>query len=76
MEQKHWFFLIGVIIGWVTKFPFLLKWYKELKKTKDYKEMKMHNKYQEVVEKFLINKYDVTKKLLRDEYEKIYPQRS
>lgn len=26
----------GVIIGWVMKIPFLWKWYKELKETKDY----------------------------------------
>lgn len=27
----------GIIIGWITKFPLLIKWYRELKETKDYK---------------------------------------
>lgn len=33
-----WYFLLGVLVGWITKFPLLLKWYRELKRTKDYKE--------------------------------------
>lgn len=39
MEQKYWFLLIGVGIGWITKVPFLLKWYRELRKTKMYQAM-------------------------------------
>lgn len=37
MEEKYVYLIIGVIIGWITKLPFLIKWYKELKETKDYK---------------------------------------
>lgn len=31
------YIISGVLIGWATKIPFLLKWYNELKETKDYK---------------------------------------
>lgn len=27
-------FLLGIIIGWITKIPFLLKWYNNFKKNK------------------------------------------
>lgn len=37
MEERYVYLIIGVIIGWITKLPFLIKWYKELKETKDYK---------------------------------------
>ena len=37
MEQKYVYLLIGVVIGWITKLPFLIKWYKELRETQDYK---------------------------------------
>lgn len=44
MEKYGWI-LIGVIIGWITKVPLLIKWYCELKQTKDYKEMKLIDRY-------------------------------
>ncbi len=28
---------LGIFIGWITKVPLLLKWYRELKQTQDYK---------------------------------------
>lgn len=40
MDEKYWYLLVGVLIGWVTKVPFLIKWYKELKNTRDYQELK------------------------------------
>jgi hypothetical protein len=27
-------FMVGILIGWITKVPFLLKWYKEAKSDK------------------------------------------
>lgn len=40
MDEKYWYLLVGVLIGWVIKVPFLIKWYKELKNTRDYQELK------------------------------------
>jgi len=40
MDQKYLYLIIGVAIGWITKIPFLIKWYRELKETKHYREMK------------------------------------
>ena len=31
------FIAIGILIGWITKVPLLIKWYRELQETKDYK---------------------------------------
>lgn len=31
------YLIIGILIGWITKVPFLIKWYNELKETQDYK---------------------------------------
>ena len=44
--------VIGIIIGWVTKFPFLLKWYRDLKKTRGYEEMSNKIRYEETKKKF------------------------
>ena len=27
----------GILIGWITKVPFLIKWYRDIKETSDYK---------------------------------------
>ncbi len=40
MAEKYWYLLLGIVIGWVFKVPFLIRLYKELKATRDYKEMK------------------------------------
>jgi hypothetical protein len=50
---------IGIVIGWIFKFPFLLKWYKELKETRDYQEMK-RKKHIEEIEEFIRKKKDFT----------------
>lgn len=34
------YLLVGIVIGWVTKVPFLIKWYRELRETNDYKKRK------------------------------------
>lgn len=39
----YWWMIVGVAIGWITKVPFLTKWYNELRETKEYKAM-MHEK--------------------------------
>jgi len=28
------YFLVGVLVGWITKVPFLIKWYRELREDK------------------------------------------
>lgn len=40
MEAKWWYLIVGIGVGWLTKVPFLLKWYKELRKTRSYERMK------------------------------------
>lgn len=40
MDEKYWYLLAGIVIGWALKIPFLAKWYKDLKKTRDYQELK------------------------------------
>lgn len=52
MEQKYWFLIIGVVIGWITKFPLVLKWYRELKKTRDYQKMKIDIHFEEMMGKY------------------------
>lgn len=37
MKENYVYLCIGVAIGWITKIPFLIKWYRELKETNDYK---------------------------------------
>ena len=46
------YLLIGVVIGWVTKFPLLLKWYKELKSTRDYQKAMRYKQYVRTCKKF------------------------
>lgn len=52
MEQKHWYLIIGILIGWVTKFPLLLKWYRKIQKTKEYKRMQDDIHFQELKERW------------------------
>lgn len=42
-----WYMLIGISIGWVTKIPFLLKYYKEIKET----EKRIHRIAKDIIEK-------------------------
>jgi len=52
METKYIYLLIGVVIGWITKFPLLLKWYSELRKTRSYEKMRDAVHYHEMKEKY------------------------
>ncbi len=60
METKYYFLLIGIAIGWLTKIPFLIKWYRELTQYKIGK-VKLYNK--------LINQIN---KLPKDEQSKFW----
>lgn len=35
--EKYTYIIIGILIGWITKVPFLIKWYRDIKETSDYK---------------------------------------
>ena len=35
MEQAILVFLAGLVVGWLTKVPFMLRWYKQWKKERD-----------------------------------------
>lgn len=52
MEQKHWYLIIGIAIGWITKVPFLLKWYRDLKKTRGYEKMRDTIHYEEIKQRY------------------------
>lgn len=34
----------GIFLGWITKVPLLIKWYRELQETKDYKDMMLYKR--------------------------------
>ena len=36
MGSEYFYLIYGILIGWATKVPFLIKWYKELRSTNDY----------------------------------------
>lgn len=42
------YLIIGILIGWITKVPFLIKWYRELKETSDYKNRRTEAFIQEI----------------------------
>lgn len=44
--------LFGIAIGWITKVPFLIKWYRELKRTKTYEKAKNAIEYKAMVERY------------------------
>ena len=60
MESRYYFLIIGIAIGWITKVPFLIGWYKDLKRYKEGK-IKLYNK--------LINEIN---KLPKDEQSKFW----
>ncbi len=45
MENKWWYLIGGVVIGWITKVPFLIKWYKDLRGTKNYRRWWLLRRY-------------------------------
>jgi hypothetical protein len=51
MEERYWFLIIGIVIGWITKFPLLLKWYNELKATRDYEKAMRYKRYTRLLKK-------------------------
>jgi len=53
MSEKYWYLLLGVAIGWAFKIPFLIKWYRELRKTRSYELMKNELHYEEVKARWL-----------------------
>jgi len=52
MEQKYWYLIVGVIIGWITKFPLVLKWYRELRRTRSYEKMRDAIHFEEMKKKY------------------------
>jgi hypothetical protein len=59
---------IGILIGWITKLPFALKWYRELKEYKEDK-IKLYNKLITEIKKLPKdeqNKYWITAAYFRD----------
>ena len=49
---------IGLIVGWLTKVPFLIKWYRELKITKDYKDVMQKERFERFKESFGSEAYE------------------
>lgn len=52
MEDKYVYLIIGIVVGWVTKFPLILKWYRELKRTRGYEKMMDAIHYEEMKTKY------------------------
>lgn len=52
MDEKYWYLIIGVVIGWITKFPLLLKWYRELRKTRAYEKMRDAIHFEEMKQRY------------------------
>lgn len=60
METKYYFLLAGIAIGWITKVPFLRRWYQDLQRYKK-KKVELYNR--------LINEVN---KLPKDEQSKFW----
>jgi hypothetical protein len=43
---------VGIIIGWLTKIPVLIKWYRELKETRDYQKAMRYKRYIRICKKY------------------------
>jgi hypothetical protein len=59
---------IGILIGWITKLPFAIKWYKELKQYK-IKKVEMYNRIMDEIHKLPKDeqaKYHITTAYFRD----------
>lgn len=52
MPEKYWYLISGIVIGWIFKVPFLIKWYRDLKKTRGYEEMKRQEHIKKLEERF------------------------
>ena len=52
MTDKYWYLIIGIAIGWITKVPFLIKWYRDLRRTREYKRMQDDIHFQEIKERW------------------------
>jgi len=52
MAEKYVYLIIGIVIGWITKFPLVLKWYRELKRTRGYEKMRDTIHYEEMKKKY------------------------
>jgi len=52
MENKYWYLIYGFLLGWATKIPFLIKWYRQLKKTRAYEKMQDKIHVAEIKEKY------------------------
>lgn len=46
------YIITGVFIGWITKVPFLYRWYRELKQTKDYQKARRGVELYDMIEKY------------------------
>jgi len=53
--EKYIYLFVGILIGWITKVPFLIKWYRELKRT---------NAYKDAAQKEMIDKWEKENKKL------------
>lgn len=36
MVEKYWYLLAGITLGWLTKIPFMLKYYRSIKADKEH----------------------------------------
>jgi hypothetical protein len=50
MQDKYWWFILGILTGWVVKIPFMIKWYRELKGTSEYKEWKDRKRIEKILD--------------------------
>lgn len=44
--------LLGVLLGWITKVPFLIKWYRELRATRNWERMDLERRVHSAKEKY------------------------
>lgn len=69
MDINTWIIFIGgILVGWLTKLPFALKWYKELKQYKT-KKIELYNKIITDIHKLppdQQNKYWITAAYFKD----------
>lgn len=50
MTKDEIFWLtIGIFAGWILKVPFLIRWYRKLKVTKEYKAAMKQKEYKDMV---------------------------
>lgn len=62
------YLLFGILLGWITKIPFLIKWYRDLKIYKK-KKIELYNKIINDIHKLPINeqsKHWISAKYFKD----------